>query len=791
MLRLASASVGIAWALQFADTRPLLALPATAWTGLALLAWCLRGGPAAIVVLAGGWTLVRADWVLERHLPEMLAGRDVMVSGTICDFPRTDREATRLVLVVESSSADPTGHPSELARPLTGNGLLPGPERVHLSWYDDAPALRPGERWQLRVRLRTPRGLRNPGGFDFEQWLFVRGIGATGYVRRSPLNVRLPARGDCAIGALRSRLAARVETALGAHPAAGHVLGVAVGATHRLGEADWELLRRTGTTHLLAISGLNIAMIAAPFLLVGPLLGRLWRRAAGRPHLGVVPALVAAAGYSALSGFAISTVRALAMLCLGAAVALRGRRAQGVELLGAAGLAVVVLDPPAVMSLSFWLSFVAVAWLFVATVAPEKDTVGAPAARAWHGTRRAGLELARAQLVLGLGLAPLTLAVFHELSLVAPLTNLLAVPVFSLVVMPLTLLGAALVVPAPALGGLLLGLAADVVALLLTFLRVMAEMPLATWAPPRASAAGLAMGLAGAALLCWWRPVPARPLALLWLLPLLAGTRVARPELEVTVMDVGQGLAVLVRTARHALLYDAGPAFGMRDAGESVVLPVVHAAGVRALNALVISHDDQDHRGGATTVLAAHPGALLIAPVGGGLAARRFAPCRAGLEWTWDGVHFRVLSPDASGWDSDNDGSCVLRVESAHASLLLTGDIERARERRLAGALEPAGLVLAPHHGSRSSSSEELVAALGPAFVVFSAGHANRWGFPASEVVQRWRARGACLLDTAGAGALVLTAGEGGWRVTRRERVDGAHLWTTVGRVHECASSGG
>jgi competence protein ComEC len=358
--------------------------------------------------------------------------------------------------------------------------------------------------------------------------------------------------------------------------------------------------------------------------------------------------------------------------------------------------------------------------------------------------------------------------------------------------MPLTLLGAALEVPAPALGQLLLGLAADVVALLLAFLRTMAELPLATWTAPRASPAGLAVGLAGVALLCWWRPVPSRALALLWLLPLVAGTRVARPQLEVTVMDVGQGLAVLVRTARHALLYDAGPAFGMRDAGESVVLPVMHAAGVRVLDVLVVSHDDQDHRGGATTVLAAHPGALLSAPAGPGrLAARRFAPCRAGREWTWDGVRFRVLSPAEDRWDSDNDGSCVLRVETARASLLLTGDIERSRERRLAGTLEPAGLVLAPHHGSRSSSSEELVAALRPVFVAFSAGHGNRWGFPAPEVVRRWRASGACLLDTAAAGALVLTAGAYGWRVTRRERVDGAHLWTTAGQAHDCAASGG
>ena len=546
-------------------------------------------------------------------------------------------------------------------------------------------------------------------------------------------------------------------------------------------------MRRSGTTHLLAISGMNIAMVAAPFLLAGPLLGRAWPRLAGRPHAGVIPALLAAAGYTALSGFAVSTVRALVMLTVAAALALRRRRSGGSDLLGAAAIAALVVDPAAIVSASFWLSFLAVAWLFVASAptvpGAERRGPDPGAARRWlRRLGAAGISLTRVQIVLGLGLAPLTLAWFQQVSLVAPLTNLIAVPVFSFAVMPLTLLGAALVVPAPAAGAVLLRAAADVVNHLLALLRVAAEPGFAVWEPPFASQAVLAVAGCAAVVLCWWRPVPLRPLALALLLPVAAGVGIPAAQLRVTVMDVGQGLAVLVETAHHALLYDAGPAYRLRDAGESVVVPVLRHAGVRRLDALMISHDDQDHRGGAGTVLKAYPHARLIAPDRSGLPAEDYQPCEAGLAWEWDGVRFRVLSPDmASRWQSDNDGSCVLRIEAPRASVLLPGDIERRREEELAasGLLHATDLVLAPHHGSRSSSSAALVRGTSPRFVVFSAGYLNRWGFPATEIMRRWSEAGACLLDTAASGALVFsTRADGTLQLARRERVDGAHLWT-------------
>ena len=545
MFWLSFAALAACWLLQQLDARLLLAVPAPAWAAFALLLRFLVGGRAALVVLAAGWTLCRAGWLAEARLPEYLANRDIVVRGVVCDFPRADAEALRLILDREPEP-----------------GLAGLPERIHLSWYEQPPDLQPGQRWQLRVRLKPPRGLANPGGFDFEQWLYLRGIGASGYVRVSKLNRLLPAMpGACLVGSARGSLARHIERALGTHPAAGYVLGVAVGATQRLTEADWDLLRRTGTTHLLAISGMNIAMVAAPFMLAGPMLGRAWPRFAGRAHAGLLPALFAATAYTALSGFAVSTVRALVMLAVAAALALRRRRMEGAELLVAAGLAVLVIDPPAVVSASFWLSFLAVAWLYVASAPPDREAPR-PVPGWWTRVAAAGIGLTRVQLVLGVGLAPVTLAWFGQVSLIAPLTNLVAVPVFSFAIMPLSLLGAALVVPVPAAGAFLLRLAADAAGGLISVLRFAGQTGLSVWEPPHAGNAALAAAAAGALVLCWWRPVPMRLLALGLFLPGLAGVATPAVRLRVTVMDVGRTSAVrrpaAYTVARLARRYRAG-----------------------------------------------------------------------------------------------------------------------------------------------------------------------------------------------------------------------------------------
>lgn len=781
MVRIALPALAASWFLQHADSSLLLAVPAVVWALAALLSWCLLGPPGAAAVLAAGWTLSGAAALNEARIPAELGGQDVVLRGVICDFPAAGERVVRFVLQPE------------------GDGLAAWSGRpLQVSWYETAPTLRPGERWELKLRLRAPHGLRNPGAFDFEHWLYVRGMAGSAYVRPSRLNRQLaPAGHACSVAALRGRLAASIERALGSHPAIGYILGITVGATQRLTAGDWELLRRTGTTHLLAISGSHITMVALPFLLVAPLLVRVAPPLARWPRATLVPALVAAAAYAMLAGFAVSTVRALIMLAVGMLMMWRRQRVEGIDLLAAAALLVLLLDPPAVVSAGFWLSFLAVAWLFVVAVQAGRGPGDEPP-RGRHGVMRllAALKaLVLTQCVLGLGLAPLTLAWFQQLSLVAPLANLIAVPAFGILIVPAALLGMVLsTVHAPS-GSMLLWVAAEVMRALLALLRVAADLPFAIW-QPRAAGWVVLLSLGGGAfLLCWPRPLPLRALAPVLFLPLMFGIDRRVPALRVTAFDVGQGLSVLVETPRHALLYDAGPAYGVRDAGESVVVPALRHMGVSGLDVVMISHHDQDHAGGAASVIEAFPAARLMAPEPGELQARHFTPCRAGQSWSWDEVRFTLLGPDSAAVArSGNDGSCVLLIEGPGGSVLLPGDIGRRREEQLAraGVLTAVDLVLAAHHGSRSSSAAALVDALRPRFVVFSAGHRNRWGFPAAEVRERWAGTGACLLDTAGSGALGFAAGaEGHLRLVRRERIDAAHLWSSdVVRASPCAQIG-
>lgn len=762
---LAVFTVALSWLLQHGDTRFLLMVPATAWAVLALLAWHCLGGRAALLVLVAGRTLCGAGWLLDAQLPEALGRRDLLVEGVICDFPRVDEHGVRLLM--------------DLA-PDRGQPGLPG--RIHLNWYAPAPEMQPGERWQLVVRLKPPQGLVNPAGFDFEQWLFRSGIGATGYVRHSVQNRRLPSRwSDCPVDRFRGSLASRLSAVLGERPGRPYVLGMTVAHRADLRQADWDLMRRAGITHLMAISGFHIAMAAIPVMLLMPWLMRLWPSLALRPGITPLLAFAAAALYSALAGFGVSVLRALFMAGILTLLACGRRRLDGFQVLALAALGIVWLDPRAVLAPGFWLSFAGVAWLLMVahSVQARMDDQRGRLRRVGLAT----LALLRLQLLLGIGLAPLVLAYFDEFSWLGPLGNLLAIPAFSFVIMPLALGGAALLLVHPTLAVLPLHGAATAVEWLMAALGGLVDAFGGSWQPPATGVTVLCLALLAALLLGWWRPLPLRSLAVVFLLPLLAGVQSrdlpAEGHFHVTVLDVGQGLSVVLRTAGHTLVYDAGPAYRQRDAGSDVVVPVLRAMGTDRLDVLMISHDDLDHAGGAAAILSAHPQAVLVgSPVKGHSGMQQ--ACQAGDAWEWDGVRFEVLAPVPRPALPGNDGSCVLRVSSSHGSVLLPGDIERRGELVLGfrDLLAPVDLVLAPHHGSRSSSSPAFVQALQPRYVVFSTGYMNRWNFPAAVVSERWAAVGACLLDTAKEGALEFRTGSGGLRLRRSWRRDHGSLWT-------------
>jgi competence protein ComEC len=733
-----------------------------------LLTWLVWGGRASLALVPGLWALFGANWAIDDRLDPRLAGQDIMIQGTICDIPRVNPLVRRFML--ESASAVP--------------GL---PHRLFISWYEANEIPRGGEYWQFKVRLKRPRGLSNPGGFDFERWAYRQGIGATGYIRDSVLNRRISSdSADCRLTGLRQRIAGRLQKELAGQPYAGHLLALSVGVRSELTPADWSLLRRTGTIHLMAISGLHVGLVAVFMHFFGGQIGRLLLLTGVQTSplvIGRACAAAGAVGYAALAGFSVPTVRAMVMVLVTVAFLSLRRYVSPWQILASALVVVLMVDPAAPLSTGFWLSFYAVGLLLLKGLEVNHHD-GENRSRFSRALERTSI-LARMQIVLAIGLGPLSTLFFDQISLIAPVSNLIVVPMFALVIVPLTLFGTVSLWISGPLAGVVLQAAALVMGWALEILTWLDRLPLTVWHPPPMSGAAIAMIIVSTLVLLWPRPVPGRLSVVALLIAAIAGSMSSGdPKLRVVVMDVGQGLAVLIQTSGHALVFDTGPAYRTRDAGQSVVLPMLRYFGVRKLDTVVISHGDSDHRGGVKSVLAGFPDAVLMAPARVEIEGISHVACEAGLTWVWDSIEFRFLHPEPGNRDADwseNDDSCVLLVRSARTGILLPGDIEGRAEAYLTarGLIPEVDLVVAPHHGSKSSSSKAFVAATAPRYVVFSAGHRNRWGFPADPVSARWRNAGGTGMTTAESGAIVFeTDRVGRLTLQRRQRLDSHRIWT-------------
>ena len=728
----------------------LPALPGPGWlVPTAILGLVALARPATrwwiVVAAATIWTVWSAERRLDERLPGALTGRDFAVAGWVDGFP-TGPPARRTFSFVVERADDPAV-----------------PRRLRLGWYDAPDSLEAGEAFALTVRLRPPRGAMNPGGFDYEQWLLVEGYGATGYVRSGE---RL---GDVSGGIarrwLRMRRAAaeRLAAASPSADAAALLIALTIGERFAFTEAHWADLRRTGTSHLVAISGLHVGLVAT---LVLAAVRRLWLYLPP-PFVhrdleaAAAAAALAAVGYAALAGFAVPTQRSAVMVLVALGVVV-GRRAIGWgNGLAAALLVVIAFDPFAVLSASFWLSFGAVALLLA--LASRRDV---PSGRMGFTMRfrHAALALAALQLTMSFGLAPIAAGYFGEVSLISPVANLVAIPYFSFVLVPLSL-AALVAVSCDAPGAeMLTALAGHLADLAWAGIAWAAALPAAAWPLPAAPFAASALAVVGVVLGTPAHPLPGRFLAWCALLPVVfpAVPRPAAGTADVTVLDVGHGLAVIVETAGRRLLYDAGPSFPSGfDTGADVVVPALRARGRGPLDLVIISHADNDHSGGAAAVLAAFPGADVLK--GPDVVDPPGRTCVAGLRWEWDGVELEVLHPRADFRPLGNDSSCVLKIATAGGSMLLLGDVERLGEREVAAHPRVAAdVVVVAHHGSATSSTLTLVDATNARFALVSAGFANRWGFPRPVVVERWEAAGASVHSTGDLGALHVRLGHDG-----------------------------
>ncbi len=736
---------------------PALPGPLTWVVPMAALLPFWRRVPArlALLVCVGfAWAWLHADARLRDRLPVAFPGTAVTIDGVVRGLPDCRGDVCRFL--VDVSDADAAG--------VAGR-------RVRLSWYEAPVSPAAGERWQLVVRLRAPGGFAVPGAFDYEGWLFRHGIDGVGYVRTSTTNRRVHAGAPAAwLDRLRGAVAERLRTALGPREATAIVTALVTGDRRGLSPDQWETLARTGTGHLMAISGLHVGLVAGAVFLG---LSRCTRRATRLPRalrsrgFAAACALVAALAYALLAGFTLPTRRALVMAAFVLAAASVRRPLAVSHSLSAALLGALLLAPLSPVDPGFWLSFGAVAAI----------ALGAAGRPQWSGP----LAFGRVQWAVTVGLMPVLAALFGQVSLVSPLANAVAIPLFSFAVVPLTLGGAMLNSVIPPVGQALLWLAAAGIDGLWTVLDALAAPE---WVVARVPARPLLpVALAGAGVA--WLIGPAGPVsraaALLLLVPLAAWRPTMPPSgaFELAVLDVGQGLAVLVTTRHHALLYDAGPAFRSgSDAGSVAVLPYLDARLARPPDMLMVSHGDTDHRGGASSVTSRYPD---LAVVGEAMPGAR--PCTAGESWSWDGVVFEVLYPDHGGGSDGNDGSCVLSVTAGSTRVLLPGDIEAGGEAALvaSGRSLASGIVVVPHHGSATSSTAAFVAAVAPRYALVAAGHDNRWGHPRPEVVGRWRAAGARVLTTARSGTIELRVSPTGHvGAPYRHRVDGRRLWTVV-----------
>ncbi|MCA8065450.1 DNA internalization-related competence protein ComEC/Rec2 [Burkholderia sp. AU38729] len=814
----------IAFALGVAVLQRQAALPgALAWTiGVAVLAgcavlsvWCMRRQRTRTTAMFGwmlcalaacdagfGYAAARAEWRLRDSLPVEWEGRDIIVTGVIRGLPVVDETGARLLFAVESNDA----------------GLARFPPLIRLSWRaygasaarDPLPDLRAAQRWRFVVRLKRPHAEANPGVRDSEAAWLAAGIRAIGYVsapRRAELLDARAAGWRASIDRLRDALRARIDESLRSDADhRGIVAALAIGDQSGIGDDDWHVLRSTGTSHLVAISGLHVGLVGA---IAGGLVSMVWRRLRWRtraatlvfpaPYAAALAALAAAAGYAALAGFNVPAQRAWWMIAAGGIAYLAGRSVPTSAVLCAALGGVLLADPWAVLSAGFWLSFGAVAvillavagWRGVREVETENEEGDGAAGlssrlRAWGA--RAGRRIAeatRVQYAVTIGLAPLTAAWFAQISLSGPFGNAFAIPWVSSVVTPVVLAGIAL--PAP-LDAYAFRLAHAALEPMMTLLGYLAGWPAGVFWLRMPDWPVLVLACVGVAWALMPRGWPVRWAAPLTWLPLVAPAADAPPPggFRLTVLDVGQGASVLVETARRTLLFDAGPGAESTHAGARIVAPALRARGIAVIDSLVLSHADADHAGGAPAVYAAADVRQLLAGIvpnsrlwrdaaAAGVADR--LSCAAGQRWTWDGVAFTMLWPQGGlGAGSSNGRSCVLRIDAGETSALLTGDVDARGERRLVDAAPnalAAQILVVPHHGSRTSSVEPFLDSVGPRVAVFPVGYRNRFGHPHRTVLARYEARGIPVprTDRDGAVRFDVAPADGGFAFERHRDV--------------------
>ncbi|MFT5134380.1 MAG: competence protein ComEC [Gammaproteobacteria bacterium] len=683
------------------------------------------------------WGVFRADVVLQTKLLPELENRHLTVEGVIVSLPDRLNGGRRFILDVH--------------RLLDEKGIeQPHPGKLRLNWFGVKQALVPGDHWRLRVKLKQPHGFINPGGFDYEAWLFQQRIRATGYVSRKTGNLQIKDGSAYYLHRLRYLMAEKLKQVLNGRDSGSLIPALVLGDRSAIHADQWRVLTATGTSHLLAISGLHIGLVAGMvFFLtrwIWPL-GRVTALLMPAPKMASLTAMLAAFAYAAMAGFSVPTQRALIMLLILFATMFISRKVVASSIISLALLIVLLIDPLAALSAGFWLSFAAISVIAFGMSARINNS------GLWW-------RWGRVQYLVAVGLLPFLVLWFQQIPILSTGANLLVVPWVSFVTVPIVLLASILIWWNESIGAWLLQRGTDSIDLFWPLLNFLAELDFSVLSLNQPSLAGLVAATIGILLLLMPRGLPGRWLGFLWLLPLFfpLQEKIETGEFRLTLLDVGQGLSAVLETANHVVLFDTGPRFSSRfDAGSAVIIPFLRQKRINRINLLVQSHGDNDHIGGLSNIQKRMSIDRILTSVPEQITHDNVEECLLGQSWIWDEISFEILHPAPNSEFSGNDRSCVLKVSHGDTAILFTGDIEAAAEKRiLKRDIEKlsSNILLAPHHGSRSSSTRRFIRAVKPEYVLFAVGYGNRFGFPKQDIIERYQKASVNILDTARNGAI-------------------------------------
>lgn len=709
----------------------------------------------AILLLAALWTIWHSQQLLDDRLEPEHYGHTLTITGIVDSVPNIQNRALRFNF-----------------KPVDNDRLIL-PKKIRLSWYQPYPSnIIAGQKWQLSVKLKPPSGMMNPGGFDYEGSLFQQGIGATGYIKKANTNIKIADNNPLQLNTLRQKLATKIKQQRPDSKNIGLMQGLLVGVKHNISSEQWQILRQSGTSHLLAISGLHIGLAAAIGFYLLSLTWSIRHKNLLRipaKQVGALGAIFFAFVYAALAGFSIPTQRALIMVTVFMTAILMRKTISKSQLLAIAACLILIVDPIAIIAPGFWLSFSAVIIiLFISQ----------------HRFPNPKWQWAKIHLFIAFGLTPTLLFFFTQTSLIAPITNSFAVPLMSLIIIPLLLLATALLSFWPEASQIGFMVIDNLLHILMNSLAYLSNLPYSNLNIALPSAAALIAMIIATCLILLPKGLPGKWLAVIGFLPILLSPTpsVTNGNFKLTLLDVGQGLSSVIQTENHTLVFDTGAKFSDHfNAGAAVIIPFLQHQAINHLDTLVISHSDNDHIGGAKSILSTIPTTTVLTSQTEQHLQSNL--CISGQSWQWDNVNFEILSPSHRQTGSSNNLSCVLKVSNMQQSVLLTGDIEKKTELKLIQQYPKklaSSVLIAPHHGSKTSSTQPFIDAVAPQFVLFPAGYLNRYHFPNEVILKRYLKAGVTPYISGESGAISMHFQHNKKPIINTWRQQQKKIWTRI-----------